>query len=75
MHSYKLPYPPRFRTYEDGKLFLKCCQDDTLYPEENVIMPFIFNGEKQVVNPEYLVAPYEVGYFIQGHEPETLVNT
>jgi hypothetical protein len=55
-------YPPRFKTSEDGALFLKCCQNKEHFPPEKWIHPVIVIGGKAVENPAYRDAAFQVEY-------------
>lgn len=63
MNPLKVPYPPRFRNIEDAELFIDCCNYHTEFPHEKMVFPYIHNGDRIVVNGEYLDAPFELGYF------------
>lgn len=56
-------YPRRFRNYEDAMLFMACCCNLNIghpFPSEKIVWPRIRDDGKEIDNPEYLNAPYEL---------------
>lgn len=55
-------FPPRFRTQEDGELYLQCVLNKQKFPVEKWIHPLRVMDGKAVTTQEYKEAPFEVAY-------------
>ena len=62
----ELPIVPlRFRTAEDGALFMECLTQKKKFPEDKWIYPYRVVDGVAVVNKEYADAPFELRYLYE----------
>lgn len=64
--------PPRFRTAEDGQLFLDCLAASKPFPAEKWIHPYAVTNGVAHINREYSEAPFELRYLVG--EPDRIVT-
>ena len=60
--------PPRFKTIDDGLLFMECVRDKKPFPRPLWVHPFKMNGNICMENPEYKNAQYEARYVFEAKE-------
>lgn len=64
------PYPPRFRSYDDAMLYMKCFAMGLQFPKEKWVDAFEIVDGCSVMTEDYKNAPYELG----AYEPKTNQN-